>query len=237
MENRPEIQKSWYLKVTLMIFLGKILQTAVQTVDRESWLDQRQRYAAYVRICDRWNTRLQLNLFIGVMRRPFSSLSVFRVMLYLTVLTLHSETSRKMGSAISNIQLTHINLAGICKWSFIFWERIRGQREFSIPGILDESQLHFFSLDHEKWFSKVSISSRNTRITICNLVLVSKYENGHMIISICGPFALIIKYPHYDYCIVATIATNLWWQLPPRKRITYATHGNARFQRIVAQSM
>ena len=26
----------------------------------------------------------------------------------------------------------------------------RGQREFSIPGILDESQLHFFSLDHEK---------------------------------------------------------------------------------------
>ena len=28
--------------------------------------------------------------------------------------------------------------------------KIRGQREFSIPGILDESQLHFFSLDHEK---------------------------------------------------------------------------------------
>ena len=28
--------------------------------------------------------------------------------------------------------------------------QIRGQREFSIPGILDESQLHFFSLDHEK---------------------------------------------------------------------------------------
>ena len=27
---------------------------------------------------------------------------------------------------------------------------IRGQREFSIPGILDESQLLFFSLDHEK---------------------------------------------------------------------------------------
>ena len=27
---------------------------------------------------------------------------------------------------------------------------LRGQREFSIPGILDESQLHFFSLDHEK---------------------------------------------------------------------------------------
>ena len=26
----------------------------------------------------------------------------------------------------------------------------RGQREFSIPGILDESQLDFFSLDHEK---------------------------------------------------------------------------------------
>ena len=26
----------------------------------------------------------------------------------------------------------------------------RGQREFSIPGILDESQLHFFSLAHEK---------------------------------------------------------------------------------------
>ena len=26
----------------------------------------------------------------------------------------------------------------------------RGQREFSIPGSLDESQLHFFSLDHEK---------------------------------------------------------------------------------------
>ena len=28
--------------------------------------------------------------------------------------------------------------------------RGRGQREFSIPGILDESQLHFFSLDHEE---------------------------------------------------------------------------------------
>ena len=26
----------------------------------------------------------------------------------------------------------------------------RGQQEFSIPGILDESQLYFFSLDHEK---------------------------------------------------------------------------------------
>ena len=60
----------------------------------------------------------------------------------------------------------------------------RGQREFSIPGILDESQLHFFSLDHEKWFSEVSISSRNMRVTKWNLVLVSKYENGHMIISI-----------------------------------------------------
>ena len=62
--------------------------------------------------------------------------------------------------------------------------QIRGQREFSIPGILDESQLHFFSLDHEKWFSEVSISSRNMRVTKWNLVLVSKYENGHMIISI-----------------------------------------------------
>ena len=31
--------------------------------------------------------------------------------------------------------------------------------------------------------SQVSISSRNMRITICNLVLVSKYKNGHMIIS------------------------------------------------------
>ena len=47
-----------------------------------------------------------------------------------------------------------------------------------------ESQLHFFSLNHEKWFFKVSISSRNMRITICNLVLISKYENGHVIISI-----------------------------------------------------
>ena len=61
---------------------------------------------------------------------------------------------------------------------------IRGQRDFSIPGILDKTQLHFFSLDHEKWFSKVSISSWNMRITIWNLVLVSKYQNGHMIISI-----------------------------------------------------
>ena len=60
----------------------------------------------------------------------------------------------------------------------------RGQQEFSIPGILDGSQLHFFSLDHKKWFSKVSISSQNMRVTICNLVLVSKYESGHMIISI-----------------------------------------------------
>merc|ERR1712012_954704 len=60
----------------------------------------------------------------------------------------------------------------------------RGQREFSIPGILDESQLHFFSLDHEKSFSEVSISSRNLRVTKWNLVLVSKYENNHMIISI-----------------------------------------------------
>ena len=57
---------------------------------------------------------------------------------------------------------------------------IRGQREFSIPGILDESQLHFFSLNHEKWFSEVSISSRNMRVTKWNLVLVSKYENGHV---------------------------------------------------------
>ena len=64
------------------------------------------------------------------------------------------------------------------------WPLHRGQREFSIPGILDESQLHFFSLDHEKWFSEVSISSRNMRVTKWNLVLVSKYENGHMIISI-----------------------------------------------------
>ena len=61
---------------------------------------------------------------------------------------------------------------------------IRGQRDFSIPGILDKSQLHFFSLDHEKWISEVSISSRNMRVTKWNLVLVSKYENGHMIISI-----------------------------------------------------
>ena len=52
------------------------------------------------------------------------------------------------------------------------------------PGNSRESQLHFFSLNHEKWFFKVSISSRNTRITRCNLVLVSKYENGHIIISI-----------------------------------------------------
>ena len=52
------------------------------------------------------------------------------------------------------------------------------------PGNSRESQPHFFSLDHEKWFSEVSISSRNTRITICNLVLDSKYENGHMVISI-----------------------------------------------------
>ena len=60
----------------------------------------------------------------------------------------------------------------------------RGQREFSIPGILDKSQLHFFLLDHEKWFSKVSISSRNMRVTIFSLVLVSKYDNGLVIISI-----------------------------------------------------
>ena len=33
---------------------------------------------------------------------------------------------------------------------------LRGQREFSIPGILDESQPHFFSLNHKKWFSEVS---------------------------------------------------------------------------------
>ena len=63
-------------------------------------------------------------------------------------------------------------------------KRIRVQWEFSILEILDESQLHFFSLDHEIWFSKVSISSRNMRVTIFSLVLVSKYENGHMIISI-----------------------------------------------------
>ena len=37
----------------------------------------------------------------------------------------------------------------------------RGQREFSIPGILNESQLHFFSLDHEKWFSTVSKHESN----------------------------------------------------------------------------
>ena len=42
------------------------------------------------------------------------------------------------------------------------------------PGISRESQLHVFSLDHEKWLFKVSISSGNTRITICNLILVSK---------------------------------------------------------------
>ena len=60
----------------------------------------------------------------------------------------------------------------------------RVQREFSIPGILDESKLHFFLLDHEKWFSKVSISSWNMKITICYLNLFSKYENGLMIISI-----------------------------------------------------
>ena len=40
--------------------------------------------------------------------------------------------------------------------------RARAQQEFSIPGIL----------------------VRVTRISICNLVLVSKYENGHMIILI-----------------------------------------------------
>ena len=34
------------------------------------------------------------------------------------------------------------------KW--LYSVHTRGQREFSIPGILDESQLHFFSLDHEK---------------------------------------------------------------------------------------
>ena len=52
------------------------------------------------------------------------------------------------------------------------------------PGNSRESQLHFFSLDYEKWFSKVSISSQNTRITICNLVLISIYENGNMIFSV-----------------------------------------------------
>ena len=40
------------------------------------------------------------------------------------------------------------------------------------PGNSRESQLDFFLLDHEKWFSKVWISSRNMRITICNFVLV-----------------------------------------------------------------
>ena len=60
----------------------------------------------------------------------------------------------------------------------------RVQQEFLIPGILDKSQLHFFSLGHEKRFSLVSFPSRNTRIKICNLVLVSKYDNGLIIISI-----------------------------------------------------
>ena len=52
------------------------------------------------------------------------------------------------------------------------------------PGNSRRESASFFSLDHEKWFSKVSISSRNMRVTIFSLVLVSKYENGHMIISI-----------------------------------------------------
>ena len=52
------------------------------------------------------------------------------------------------------------------------------------PGNSRRESVSYFSLDHEKWFSKVSISSWNTRITMCNLVLASKYENGHMIISI-----------------------------------------------------
>ena len=52
------------------------------------------------------------------------------------------------------------------------------------PGNSRRESASFFSLDHEKWFSEVSISSRNMRVTKWNLVLVSKYENGHMIISI-----------------------------------------------------
>ena len=79
------------------------------------------------------------------------------------------------------------------KW---YWDRVFKERlmlywmletEFTRildPGNSRENQLHFFSLDHEKWFSKVLISSRNTRIIICNLILFLKYENGLMIISI-----------------------------------------------------
>ena len=69
-------------------------------------------------------------------------------------------------------------------WAVLYCTGRRCQQEFSIPGILGESQLHFFSLDHEKLFSIVSISSRNMRVTISNLVLVSKCENDHLIVSI-----------------------------------------------------
>ena len=47
----------------------------------------------------------------------------------------------------------HLPTSAMTLWQragLIIYISIRGQREFSIPGILDESQLHFFSLDHEK---------------------------------------------------------------------------------------
>ena len=52
------------------------------------------------------------------------------------------------------------------------------------PGNSRRESASFFLVDHEKWFSEVSIWFRNMRVTKWNLVLVSKYENGHLIISI-----------------------------------------------------
>ena len=49
------------------------------------------------------------------------------------------------------------------------------------PGNSRESSLIFLAQPSQMIFS---IPSRNMRITMCNPVLVSKYENDHMIISI-----------------------------------------------------
>ena len=95
---------------------------------------------------------------------------------------MHQEYAIKFEDSILKINASHFTsweLQKLIKGQIlnpnaIIWATARpcrGQREFSIPGILDVSQLHFFLLDHEKWLFKVSISSRNMREAICYLII------------------------------------------------------------------
>ena len=82
-------------------------------------------------------------------------------------------TDPKRNKRVGDVVIFHEwTLGSILKgyWDRVFKERLMLywmlETEFTRildPGNSRENQLHFFSLDHEKWFSKVSISSRTQK--------------------------------------------------------------------------